>query len=296
MCTRIAAAIISTRDRQRRERRQANRRSVVFRHCGRWLARAGRPTPQATLILHVPAIDVIFPVVRRKFGAEASYAPVVANGMVRELKDIVGEVLFFADDCTGAELAHQIVATTLNSSIVRRPTQYQRLAFPASLRQAFGDSLDKVVWRSRLVLDFFTAASLMQQKSQHRGHVRHLLWMEDDVLPLGGFGETLARWLGAHGDRTDWLVLKMMGFERDPDPGTWSWGTAGWGGGGVMLYNGHHLANYSSFVESNFDAAPLDWLHDRYPVPAGLARWWKPRLRPVLLHHLGEHSTHVNFV
>mmetsp|Transcript_99496 Transcript_99496/g.276823 ORF Transcript_99496/g.276823 Transcript_99496/m.276823 type:complete len:214 (-) Transcript_99496:22-663(-) len=189
--------------------------------------------------------------------------------------------------------------------------EHSELAEPARLRRAFGDSLEKVLWRSRLVLDFAAAADevlrLFQTASTGEARAansarrvacgsKYMLWLEDDVELQDGFGSLMAEWLREHGAREDWLALRLMGFERDPDPQTWSWGTAGWGGGGVMLLNGVHLGAYGRFLRSAFDAAPLDWLVDHVPPPAGVAAWWRPRLRPVLLRHLGEHSTHEGFV
>jgi len=246
-------------------------------------------------------ITVVFPVTRRRFGAEAVYA---ARALASARRELSGTELFLANriyvlrdavaDVAGVLRLHASSSGMAVTEIWRQT--HPQLAEPSTLKLRFGDSVEKVFWRSRLVLDFVSAVWRALALEGGVASAKHVLWLEDDVELLPDFGATLAAWLDDHGARSDWLTLRLLGFARDPDPRTWTWGTRGWGGGGVMLYNFKHLPAHLHFLQENFDAAPLDWLVDRLPAPATVGQWWRPRLLPVRLRHLGEHSTHDGFV
>ena len=244
------------------------------------------PAPRSSLA-------VVLPVVRRKQRAELAYVQRSVPALVRELANQVPSVLVFGDRGEAASIALRLLEEFKEKPVRFRfqaRGKHKKLKDPAKLKKAHGDSQEKILWRSRLVLDFVSAAHEALASAPNS----HLLWVEDDVELLPGFGALLQDWLQTHGDRSDWLVLRLLGFQRDADRATWAWGTAGWGGGGTLLYNAQHLQNYLDFLEANFDAAPLDWLHRAMPPP--LAEWWQPQLQPVLLRHFGEHSTHENFL
>ncbi|CAK9026697.1 18S rRNA aminocarboxypropyltransferase [Durusdinium trenchii] len=238
---------------------------------------------------------VVFPVVRRARGAERQYVQRSASALKRELS-FVTEVLVVGDagDATATSL-HTLGARIGTRARYQERAKHPELRDPSVLRQDFGDPLEKVLWRSRLVLDFHSAIQTALLDDKALVLTRHALWLEDDVELLPGFGQLLRSWLEQHGQRKDWLVLQLLGFERDADQRTWTWGTQGWGGGGTLLYNGAWLSSYASFVKQNFDRAPLDWLPKLMAPPEGLQAWWQPQLRPVLLRHFGQHSTHRDF-
>ena len=234
-------------------------------------------------------LAVVLPVVPRKHGAELAYVQRSVPALMRELANYTLHVLVFGEKGEAASSALHLLKALPARFQARR--KHKQLKDPSKLKNAFGDSQEKLIWRSRLVLDFVSAARAANLSSAPESH---MLWLEEDVELLPGFGRLLEDWLRAEGERKDWLVLRLLGFQRDPDQSTWKWGTAGWGGGGTLLYNGKHLHSYLDFLEANFDAAPLDWLH-RAMAPAS-AEWWNPQLEPVLLRHCGEHSTHENFL
>jgi len=244
-----------------------------------------------------PKISVILPIVPRAKAAEAAYSQRCASAAVRELGGLASRVhVFGLKENSEAPLA--ILRAAGERQIVsfqKRPKEHARLQDTAKLKRNFEDSLNKVLWRSRLVLDFVSSAKEVLELDHGAGG-RHLLWLEDDVELQEGFGELLGQWLKEHGARGDWLVLRLLGFQRDSDSKTWSWGTQGWGGGGTMLCNGAHVRSFLQFAERHFDEAPLDWLPGLFPAPHPVDRWWEPKLRPVRLLHFGEHSSHQTFL
>ena len=254
-------------------------------------AKDGKPSnlaPSETGVLRV-----VLPVVRRKRQAQVSYVQRSVPALIRELGNLANwtiDVLVFGDRGEATSIALRHLKESPLPARFRARRKHRQLEDPSKLKKLHGDSLEKILWRSRLVLDFVSAARESSTASQP-----HILWLEDDVELLPGFGSLLQDWLHVHGERTDWLVLRLLGFQRDPDEATWAWGTAGWGGGGTLLYNGKNLLSHLDFLEQNFDAAPLDWLHRAMPSRP-LAEWWQPQLQPVLLRHFGEHSTHEQFL
>lgn len=233
-----------------------------------------------------PLLSVLFPLAGRKHGAEAVYAPRALVAGQRELAGLASRICVLEGKGAAIDAEHlkSLGLGTPAQLTVLRLREHQELSRP--LRAGFGDSPAKVRWRSGLVLDFVRGVQEARRLASG-----HLLWLEDDVELLSGFRSLLTGWLAAHGQRRDWVALRLLGFELDPDNTTWGWGTRGWGGKGTMLYNGALLDEYIPFVAANFDAAPLDWLVDLYPPPPG-SRWWTPELRPVRLRHFGQHSTH----
>ena len=237
------------------------------------------------------AISVVIPIIHRKHSAEVAYVQRSVPSFVKELANQTLQVLVFGEKGEASSIALQHLKPLATRFQARR--KHKQLKDPSKLKNAYGDSQEKVLWRSRLVLDFIAAASAVLT-SQATATTHHLLWLEEDVELLPGFGSLLTDWLRQHAQRKDWLVLRLLGFRRDANRSTWAWGTAGWGGGGTLLYNGKHLRSYLDFLEANFDTAPLDWLH--HSMPAFSEKWWQPKLEPVLLRHFGEHSTHERFL
>ncbi|CAJ1402362.1 unnamed protein product [Effrenium voratum] len=231
----------------------------------------------------LPSLAVILPALRRAHGAEEAYLQRSAWALRRELRP--AEVLVFGDARPAGLAMRELEGLPVRFK--QRP-EHKELQRPESLRRAFGDPLEKVLWRSRLVLDFVSAVKELDAPGAH------VLWLEDDVELLPGFGTLLEGWLQEHGRKKDWLCLQLLGFQRDTDPKTWTWGTRGWGGGGSLLYNAAWLPRYREFLAASFDKAPLDWLHKMMPTEG--KEWWQPKLQPVLLKHFGEHSSHEDFL
>mmetsp|Transcript_10467 Transcript_10467/g.23017 ORF Transcript_10467/g.23017 Transcript_10467/m.23017 type:complete len:267 (+) Transcript_10467:44-844(+) len=227
-------------------------------------------------------VVALVPTLPRRGGAEAQYLRLAVESLLEH--GAVHHVVVFGALPAALQKGGDRV------SVWARPEwDHPQLSRPAALARNFGDPLEKVLWRSRLVLDFATAMRALLAWSEVVFPKSALMWFEDDVMVVDGFGAEVERFL-AH-PPAGWVALRFLGFDPDPDPSTWAWGTQGFGGKGVALYNRHWLPAFLNFCEENFDAAPLDWLVEMFDNRSGSLY----RMAPPKMRHIGEYSTHLEF-
>ena len=96
---------------------------------------------------------------------------------------------------------------------------YQQLADDSQLKRNFGDSLERIKWRSKQALDF---ASVMKEAVRvdraQEGGVPLYMQLEDDVIASPAFvSRVLARVADAEGRGERWSMLSFYCPHRVPD-------------------------------------------------------------------------------
>lgn len=178
---------------------------------------------------------------------------------------------------TGYE--YEIIIYGANASIqaderisVIPPRKHPELEQPCRLRRNFGDSLDRVLWRSRLALD---AAALLEYATRAKRFIR----LEDDILIIKNLSDILDsdRRFGSffhEKKEINFRYLRMIG------------GSQG------MILSREDALNLSRHLYKYYDVAPLDWLIGDY-----ISEQCDPRLCMVAekrILHVGAHRSTKN--
>lgn len=146
--------------------------------------------------------------------------------------------------------------------IVEMKGPHKELHDPSKLTQRWGDSLDRVQWRSKQVLD---VSALMQYCTEHvnppgapNGY-HYFLMMEDDIVSSKHFVRRLRAWVDSHViKKSDWTMLSFYNpwpvQDMEQLPPNKFFGVIG------QLFRLHDLPVVVEFLKKNFDQSPLDWL------------------------------------
>eukprot|EP00927_Polykrikos_kofoidii_P060498 TRINITY_DN5545_c0_g1_i2.p1 TRINITY_DN5545_c0_g1~~TRINITY_DN5545_c0_g1_i2.p1 ORF type:complete len:773 (+),score=99.51 TRINITY_DN5545_c0_g1_i2:95-2413(+) len=254
------------------------------------------------------AAKVVFVVPTLARATGVSYLADAVDSIRRFARGLAVSVLLFADptDATALQVEEGSWWTRIPLlRLARSPRPHPRLQQP--LTRNFNDSLERVRWRTQLVLDFVEGMSAaisepgkitadMSSSSDAIEHGREpasdihgVMWFEDDVAITDmSWAPRVSRIL--LGPPDEWFAVVSLGFRPDPDRRTWLWANQGYGGKGCMIFNSRYLQQFLVFARLRCDVAPLDWLVDIF------LREVRPDLRlvrldPPGLKHLGEHST-----
>ena len=109
---------------------------------------------------------------------------------------------------------------------------YPRLT---NLREKFGDSKERIFWRSKLVIDFSFLMCYCKDLSQHYLH------LEDDVIPAPSFYPKLKDFIASQ--RKQWTVLDVALH-----------------GAIAKVYQSTDLERLATFLYLMYDEMPVDWL------------------------------------
>ena len=109
---------------------------------------------------------------------------------------------------------------------------YPRLS---NLREKYGDSKERIFWRSKLVIDFSFLMCYCKDLSQYYLH------LEDDVIPAPSFYPKLKDFIASQ--RKQWTVLDLTFF-----------------GAIAKVYQSTDLERLATFLYLMYDELPVDWL------------------------------------
>lgn len=256
------------------------------------------PTPQTkrdaneTFQTEAIAVDFIIPLLPRATGV--TYFGAAVTSLQRFASASMRHLYVFADQ-NQMNVVENVFhdggkPKSLPWSLLQRPPRpHPRLS--QGLAAKFGDSPERVRWRTQLVLDFVDSCrSVLEAGSNSTDRSRFaLMWFEDDIVVNDvKFAPRLQR-LMVDAPPT-WFVIGLLGYNIDPDKRSWLWDNKGWGGKGTMVFNANHLPGFLDYATANCDQAPLDWLIEFY-VRRHRQDLHMLRLDPPGLKHLGQHSS-----
>eukprot|EP01062_Namystynia_karyoxenos_P008423 TRINITY_DN12963_c0_g1_i1.p1 TRINITY_DN12963_c0_g1~~TRINITY_DN12963_c0_g1_i1.p1 ORF type:complete len:442 (+),score=160.33 TRINITY_DN12963_c0_g1_i1:81-1406(+) len=132
---------------------------------------------------------------------------------------------------------------------------HEQLAPERELTLRWGDSLERVRWRAKQVLD---VALLMDSCARHTEY-DYFLMLEDDVHSAVGFPTAIREWVDSSLSwRTDWTVASFYNpwpmRDLEDVPVYKFFGVIG------QLFRVTDLGWVVQFLRHNFDESPLDWL------------------------------------
>jgi hypothetical protein len=166
------------------------------------------------------------------------------------------------DDIASVRIQFADEISTGLIEIVELKAPHKELHDASKLALRWGDSLDRVQWRSKQVLD---VATLMEYCTQHvnspgapNGY-HYFLMMEDDIISSKHFVRRLRAWVDSHViKKTDWTMLSFYNpwpvQDMEQLPPNKFFGVIG------QLFRLHDLPVVVEFLKKNFDQSPLDWL------------------------------------
>jgi hypothetical protein len=150
-----------------------------------------------------------------------------------------------------------------------------------TLRQTWNDSMERVIWRSKQALDF---AYLME-----KGYdiADYFMLIEDDVIVSNNFIVEIIWWTEKYfGDESKWTLLSFYSSHDHKDKQIYAladfFGTIG------QLYKKKDLLPISTYIKTNFNESPVDWLLRDYLIKAGAKVFSH---KPDLFQHTGKVST-----
>lgn len=170
--------------------------------------------------------------------------------------------------------------------VTGRETPYPQLSGP--LKQNFGDSMQRIMWRSKQALDF---ASVMEYavelQKDFSNPIPFYLQLEDDIIASPGFvTRILNRVHEYEGSGTSWSMLSFYCPHPIADGHRLEAGQFyGFIG---QLFRMTDLPSIANYFTVNFDDRPVDWLMKDYIVER------KGRIlvhSPSLFQHVGHHSS-----
>ena len=134
---------------------------------------------------------------------------------------------------------------------------YPEMENANALAIRWGDSLSRVQWRSKQVLD---VAFLMDHAQRNDDGFRYFLMMEDDIQAAKRWPTRVRNWLDSklHAD-TDWTMASFYNpwegvQDKERLPPYKFFGVIG------QVFRLHDLPVVVEFLRKNFDQSPLDWL------------------------------------
>ena len=137
---------------------------------------------------------------------------------------------------------------------------YPRLT---NLKEKFGDSKERIFWRSKLVIDFSFLMCYCKDLSQYYLH------LEDDVIPAPSFYPKLKDFIASQ--RKQWTVLDVA-----------------LQGAIAKVYQSTDLERLATFLYLMYDELPVDWLIGKWRNIKDSANFFAPAS---LFQHGGDHSS-----
>lgn len=141
--------------------------------------------------------------------------------------------------------------------ILARPPYDEGLTWPAledpsQLRVFFNDPMDRILWRSKTVLDYLHALHMCSNLGDY------VLALDDDLIPTSRFLDKVDQWISTHSDisESQWFAINMFTTFRHAD-------------GEVIvppccnqayLIQAADVPLFDATLRPKFDEAPLDLL------------------------------------
>lgn len=169
------------------------------------------------------------------------------------------------EDVAAVRLQFAAEISTGLIEIVELQKPHKELKDPTRLARRWGDSLERVVWRSKQVLDVAALMQYCADKAYAAGgnsaaaSYHYFLMMEDDIISSKHFVRRLRAWVDTHVvKKTDWTMLSFYNpwpvQDMEQLPPNKFFGVIG------QLFRVHDLPVVVEFLKKNFDQSPLDWL------------------------------------
>jgi len=164
--------------------------------------------------------------------------------------------------------------------VISPPKNYYPTDWNNSLHLQFGDTVDRVKWRSKQNLDQVFLMMYINSLSPE-----YYLMLEDDVIARKNYDRDIIKFANQH-EKRDWFFLSFC-----------SLGAIG------KLFRRRTLPSYASFIHTFWNRKPLDWLQNDY-VAAELCSYDEKHEicikkikshmlshRPSLFQHMGKVSS-----
>ena len=148
--------------------------------------------------------------------------------------------------------------------ITADPSYYPNLN---ALPRLYGDSKDRVKWRSKQSLDY----SFLYYYCIGIGE--YFVQLEDDIIAVENYLQKMKTFIGINKDK-DWSVLEF--------------GARGFIG---MTYKGEVLSSLAKFVRFSYWVMPVDWLFRVYNDIYLHGNPVKFKLKPPIFKHIGKFSS-----
>jgi len=152
-----------------------------------------------------------------------------------------------------AEIKEGLIKIITNPDPVKGHLQ---LVDRSKLTLRWQDSVDRVLWRSKQVLD---VAFLLEECSKVATPESYFLMIEDDVIAANNFVTKIRTFMDEKlAPRTDWITASFYNPWTVEDleelPPYKFFGVIG------QVFRPHDLPTIVEFLRKNFDQSPLDWL------------------------------------
>lgn len=145
------------------------------------------------------------------------------------------------------------------------------------LQRNWGDSLARILWRSKQCLDFAQALRVcLAMESEY------VLLLEDDVIATDHFVPKILTWMDEKfKEKKDWLFISLFSTDYPIDGQLYEYGMCSQA---LLFRNDVNLSHLIEYIEVNFDKSPVDWLLRDYVR----AHHWNVYVRvPSLFQHIG---------
>ena len=253
------------------------------------------PPPQKYVSDNLNTLIGISTINRKKqnylFGTVSNIMERISEEEKKSIKIIIMNGNVPASDHTDVKKVRETFASEIEEGFIvikERSEPYPQLQDSSKLTLRWGDSKERVMWRSKQVLD---VSSLMGFASDYPKY-KYFLMLEDDVKVAESFPTAIRTWVDSHlTSRTDWLVASFYNPWKVTDmqliPNYNFFGVIG------QLFRIHDLPHVTNYLLKNYDESPLDWLFVDY-----LTKYNKTMIAhsPSLFQHLGVVSSLANKV
>ena len=133
------------------------------------------------------------------------------------------------------------------------------------LKRTFGDSQERMYWRSKQTMDYVFLFRYAHELSQY------YLQMEDDVTTVANYSSAIKEFVEAK-EGKPWVILEFS-----------VWGFIG------KLFRNSSLIHFARYLQLFYSEVPCDWLLASYMRHMGQPQ---DALRlPELFHHIGSQSS-----
>mmetsp|Transcript_17697 Transcript_17697/g.29104 ORF Transcript_17697/g.29104 Transcript_17697/m.29104 type:complete len:350 (+) Transcript_17697:178-1227(+) len=221
---------------------------------------------------------------------EKNYLPETMRSLLSNLGEAyhsqVKFVIYNADTPPERHLALQQLRNDFKSEfddgmieVIANTEGYEEMRRPLNLTH--GDSLERVKWRSKQVLDF---AYLMEYCKDKADYYIHL---EDDIVAAKNYLQRIDDWLRKNYEsRSDWIILSFFNPWSIEDGGVYN--PDSFSGFIGQLYRSSDLEEVIRFFKRRYNDSPADWLMKDYLKESSKKVFAK---KPCLFQHIGVLSS-----
>ncbi len=180
------------------------------------------------------------------------------------------------------EIRERFQEHLINSKLVLLEMRNLHKQLLEPMLQTYDDSIDRVYWRSKQVLDY----AYLMESSAPFGDV--YIQLEDDIEVAEDFITEIAWWTATYyWDRNDWFQLSFYGSDSHQDHEKHAKSSTFYGFIG-QLFRTSDLLNMAKYFREHFDSKPVDWLLNDYLVETTRSLY---KHVPSVFNHIGKVSS-----